>query len=148
MLKHQEDFNKHKEEMIKLDAQMKLGIYQQQQMNKRNEEVNAVRAQMAELRAMTALSGRTGNLKDPAYVYNVVSDNVTKQMENVKNYPSMAMKIKTPADLAAFRDSLYVAEVQNMIAQNANVPPSLMKYVEGKTEAPATGKLDFANIGK
>lgn len=147
MLKHQEDFNKHKEEMIKLDAQIKLGIYQQQQMNKRNEEVNAVRAQIAELRAMSGLSGKTGNLKDQAYVYDKVSDNVTKQMENLKNFPSMALKIKTPADLAVIRENLYAVEVQKMIDQNANVPASLMKYVQGKTATPATGKLDFANIG-
>jgi len=59
----------------------------------------------------------------------------------------MALKIKTPAELAAFRDDLYAVEVQKMIDLNANVPAALMKYVQGKTAGASDAKvIDSSSI--
>lgn len=83
--------------------------------------------------------GKTQNLKDPVYVANMVSDNVTEQMKNLDKFPKIGMKVEKVEDILAVRELLTKLEVQKMVERGATLPPQLMKYVDGGAGQPEGG---------
>jgi hypothetical protein len=75
--------------------------------------------------------GKTQNLKDPVYVANMVSDNVTEQMKNLDKFPKIGMKVEKVEDLIKVRELFTKLAVQQMVELGATLPPNLMKYVDG-----------------
>jgi hypothetical protein len=136
MLRFQKEFNDNKVKMVEIRQKMDLGIYEQQQANKRNEAVNAVRAQMAEMRA--SMGGAKGNLKDPNYVANMISDNVTNQMKDMIQVPQIGMGLKNLNDYSALRDQLMEAEIAKFRARGADVS---MVSRPASTGVPPVGEV-------
>jgi len=89
------------------------------------EEVANTRAYMAEriadLRVASALNGKTANLKDPSYVADKISDNVSKQMEEMQKNPRLGINIKTAADWINLRRQLTADEVVFWKVRGADV---------------------------
>lgn len=64
---------------------------------------------------------KTHNLKDPNYVANMISDNVTQQMDKMMLAPQIGMSIATPADFSALRNKLIRDEAAKFQAMGADV---------------------------
>jgi hypothetical protein len=67
------------------------------------------------------VGGTKGNLKDPNYVANMISDNVTNQMKDMIQVPQIGMSLKNLTDYSALRDRLMEAEVEKFRARGADV---------------------------
>ena len=136
MLKFQKEFNDNKVKMAELRQRMDLGVYEQQQLNKRNELANALRAEIATMRALTG--GKTGNLKDPNYVANMISDNVTNQLKEMIQAPQIGMSLKNVDDYSALRDQLMAKEVAKYRLLGADLSQVISPQSTG---VPAAGEV-------
>jgi len=124
MLKFQKEFNDNKVKMVEIRQRMDLGIYEQQQANKRNEAVNAIRAQMA---AMGSGGGK--NLKNPVDVMNIVEDNMEKYMKGWTESREGRMA-KGPEREAEYRRRK-LDMILEMKAMGAVVPEGIEKLLGG-----------------
>jgi hypothetical protein len=151
LAKAQDDFNRYKEAFQKADEHLQATIYATKMGSNTSLEVANMRAEMSEriadMRVASALNGRTANLKDPSYVADKISDNVSKQMEELQKNPRLGINIKTAADWMNLRRQLTADEVVFWKGRGADVSGVNIGGA-GQTAEPATGKLDFANIGK
>jgi len=118
-LKFQKEFKDNELKIAELHQRMDLGVYEQQQANKRNELANALRAEIAQMRFEN--SGMKGSLKDPNFVANMISDNVTNQMKELIQAPQIGFSIKSEADYSALRDQLMAKEIAKFAARGADV---------------------------
>ena len=124
MLRFQKEFNDNKVKMVEIRQRMDLGIYEQQQANKRNEAVNAIRAQMA---AMGSGGGK--NLKNPVDVMNIVEDNMEKYMKGWTESREGRMA-KGPEREAEYRRRK-LDMILEMKAMGAVVPEGIEKLLGG-----------------
>lgn len=133
MLRFQKEFNDNKVKMVEIRQRMDLGIYEQQQANKRNEAVNAIRAQMA------AMGGTSKNLKNPVDVMNIVEDNMEKYMKGWTESREGRMA-KGPEREAEYKRRK-LDMILEMKAMGAVVPEGIEKLLGG-AQTTRTVKLN------
>lgn len=133
MLSFQKEFNDNKVKMVEIRQRMDLGIYEQQQANKRNEAVNAIRAQMA------AMGGTSKNLKNPVDVMNIVEDNMEKYMKGWTESREGRMA-KGPEREAEYKRRK-LDMILEMKAMGAVVPEGIEKLLGG-AQTTRTVKLN------
>lgn len=147
VLKYREEAQKHMDNYRTNKAQLEASVYSQQMTSERAEESNALRSELAVARMASMVGAKTANLKDPSYVADKISDNVTKQMEALVKQPNISMKLKTPEDFERVRDSLMRKEIAAFKRGGADT--SFIEGSLGQTLDGAKGKeLDYSKIGK